>query len=320
LLLLAATSLEGHTMKYTTIGIFVIAMSTPCLGQTKAENPALSSLVEAERSFAHTSLEIGARPAFMKFFADDAVVFRPGPVRYKEAMKDRPMPANPKETTLQWEPLYGDVAISGDLGYTTGPSVWTDESPLKRPPYYGFYFSVWKKQTTGEWKVAIDVGTEQPGPYTGSREFRAPVPVDRKDELSKLGPQEHVISLMGVEREFLEAVQKEGAVNAIARYQGKDARVYREKEIPIVGRDSLSTYFSAKPYLSQWNPMFCDVALSGELGYVYGGYEAAVPGAAQAQIENGFYLRVWKRDDSNAWKFVAEVLSALPPPPPPPKN
>ena len=307
-------------MKHAASVIFLIAMNTLCFGQVKPENTALSSLVEAERAFARTSLEIGARPAFMKFFADDAVVFRPGPVRYKEAMKDRPLSPNPKETSLQWEPLYGDVAASGDMGYTTGPSVWTDHTPAQRPPYYGFYFSVWKKQSSGEWKVAIDVGTDQPGPYTGSREFRAPAPVDRKSEMPKLGPQEHVVSLMSAEREFLEAVQKEGAINAIARYQGKDARVYREKEIPIVGPDSLSAYFSAKPYLSQWNPMFCDVALSGELGYVYGGYEVAIPGAVPAQVENGFYLRVWKRDDANAWKFVAEVTSALPPPPPPPKD
>jgi hypothetical protein len=124
---------------------------------------------------------------------------------------------------------------------------------------------------------------------------------------------------MNVEREFLEAVQKEGAINAIARYAEKEARVYREKETPIVGIDSLRVHFSAKPYLSQWNPMFCDVSLSGDMGYVYGGYEVAASGAAPASVENGFYLRVWKRDGANIWKFVAEVASLLPPPPPPPK-
>jgi hypothetical protein len=93
--------------------------------------------------------------------------------------------------------------------------------------------------------------------------------------------------------------------------------VYREKKIPIVGIDSLRVEFSAKAYLSQWNPMFCDVALSGDLGYVYGGYEVTASGAAP--VENGFYLRVWKRDETNTWKFVAEVISAVPPSPPPKK-
>ncbi|MCX6145321.1 MAG: nuclear transport factor 2 family protein, partial [Ignavibacteriales bacterium] len=264
--------------------LICLMMTVLCFGQTKPENPALSSLVEAERAFARTSLEIGARPSFMKFFADDAVVFRPGPVRYKEAMKNVPLPANPRETTLEWEPLYADVAASGDMGYTTGPAVWTDHSPAKRPPYYGYYFSVWKKQSTGEWKVALDVGTEQPGPYTGSRTFHAPAAVKRKEAILTSSPEEHVVSLMNVEREFLEAVQKEGVSNALARYAEGEVRVYREKKVPIIGSDSLRVYFSSRPYLSQWNPMFCDVALSGDIGYVYGGYEVAAPGAAPAQI------------------------------------
>jgi ketosteroid isomerase-like protein len=296
--------------------ICLIMMTTLCFGQPKPENPALSSLVEAERTFARTSLEIGARPSFMKFFADDAVVFRPAPLRYKEAMKDVPLSPNPRETTLEWEPLYADVAASGDIGYTTGPSVWTDHSPAKRPPYYGCYFSVWKKQSSGEWKVALDVGTEQPGPYTGSRTLHTPAVVERKEPISPSSPEEHVVSLMSAEREFLEAVQKDGATNALARYVEKEVRVYRDKEIPIVGSDSVHKYFSSRPYLSQWNPMFCDVALSGDMGYVYGGYEVAIPGAGPGQVENGFYLRVWKRDGTNTWKVVAEVTSPLPPPPP----
>jgi ketosteroid isomerase-like protein len=302
-------------MKYTLSIVCLTMTAALCFGQAKSENPALSSLVEAERSFARTSLEIGARASFMKFFADDAVVFRPGPVRYKEAMKDVPPPANPLETVLQWEPLYADVSASGDLGYTTGPAVWTDHSPTKKPPYYGYYFSVWKKQPSGEWKVAFDIGTEQPGPYTGSRTLQSPEAVVRKEAIPSSAPGEQLIGLMNVEREFLEAAQKDGAVNAIARYAGKEVRVYREKEFPLIGIESLRSYFSSKPYQSQWNPMFSDVALSGDMGYVYGGYE--VPASGAAPVENGFYLRVWKQDVTNTWKLVAEVTSPMPPPPPP---
>jgi ketosteroid isomerase-like protein len=206
------------------------------------------------------------------------------------------------------------------MGYTTGPSVWTDQSPAKRPPYYGFYFSVWKKQPTGEWKVALDVGTEQPGPYTGVRVLHSPAVVKRKEPIPTTSPEEHIVSLMNVEREFLEAVQKDGATSALARYVEKEVRVYRDKEIPIVGSDSLRAYFSSRPYLSQWNPMFCDAALSGDMGYVYGGYEVKAPAANPPQVENGFYLRVWKRDGANAWKVVVEITSPLPPAPPPPKD
>jgi hypothetical protein len=167
--------------------------------------------------------------------------------------------------------------------------------------------------------VAFDIGTEQPGPYTGSRTLRTPVVVERKEPIPPSSPEEYVVSLMNVEREFLDAVQKEGATNALARYAEKEVRVYREKEIPIVGSDSLRSYFSSRPYLSQWNPMFCDVALSGDMGYVYGGYEIKAPGVTPPLVENGFYFRVWKRDGTNTWRVAAEVTSPLPPPPPPPK-
>ncbi len=305
-------------MKQAALAVCLIIMTALCFGQQKPENPALSSLVAAERSFARTSLEVGSRAAFMKFFADDGIVFRPGPVRYKDATKGEPPPANPREISLEWEPLYADVAASGDMGYTTGPSMWTDHSPAKRTTVYGYYLSIWKKQSTEEWKVAFDIGTEQPGPYTGSRTFHAPVAVERKEPASTSNPEEHIVSLMNAEQVFFEAVQKDGAVSAIAQYAGQEARVYRENQVPIVGKDSIRSYFSVNPYLSQWSPMFCDVALAGDMGYVYGGYEVGASGAAP--VENGFYLRVWKRDGTDTWKFVAEVTSPMPPAPPPPKE
>jgi ketosteroid isomerase-like protein len=318
-LLSVTTSEKGPPMKSAAIPVCMILMTVAAFGQAKSDASALSSLVQTERLFAHTSLEMGSRQAFMKFFADDAVVFRPGPVRYKEAMKDVPPAAKPLETTLEWEPLFGDVSASGDMGYTTGPTVWTDHSAAKRPPYYGYYFSVWKTQPSGEWKVAFDIGTEQPGPYAGQRTFQSPPVVKRTVPIPSSSPAEYVVGLMNVEREFLEAVQKDGAATALLHYAAKEARVYRERESPIIGSDTILAHFATRAYLSQWNPMFCDVALAGDLGYVYGGYEVAAPKGSGVPPENGFYLRVWKRDASNDWKFVAEAISPLPPPPPPPK-
>jgi ketosteroid isomerase-like protein len=304
-------------MRHGTVLLLLLSIAAASLGQSKRDNSPLASLVEAERTFARASLEIGNRAAFLKFFADDAVVFRPGPVRYKDAMKDIPLPANPKETTLEWEPLYADIAESGDLGYTTGPAVWMDHSAAKRPPYYGYYFSIWKKQQTGEWKVAFDIGAEQPGPYTGPRKLQSPAVIHRKPLASTPDPAEYVVSLMNVEREYLEAVQQNGAIKAFGRFAGSDVRIYREKELPIVSFDSVVAYFTSRPYMTQWNPMFCDAALAGDLGYVYGGYQVNVPKEATQPAETGFYLRVWKRDAANAWRFVAEVTSPLPPPEPP---
>jgi len=293
------------------------ALSFISIGVSQDYRSSLESVVEAERAFAKTSLEVGSRSAFMTYFADEAIVFRPHPVIYKEAMKTVPLPKNPLETTLEWEPIFADVSKSGDLGYTTGPSVRTDHTPAKRPQYFGFYFSFWKKQQNGEWKVVFDVGTELPGPYKGSRALRTPETQGATKGVSKIDPQEQKASLMKAEKDFLETVRKESADKAFAAFLGREARIYRQKSYPIIGIDSIRAYFSGRRYLSTWEPISCEVAMSGDLGYSYGSY--SIESSEGTQSEKGYFLHGWKRDAANNWKLIAETTSPLPPEKPKPQ-
>ena len=297
----------------TIITPFFLSLIPFCLAvaQPKKVDSVLMSVVESERAFARKSLEVGSRAAFMMFFTDDAIVFRPHPVKYKEAIKNATPLRNPLETTLEWEPIWADVSSDGDLGYTTGPSVWTDHTPARRPTYYGFYFSFWKKQPSGEWKVIFDVGTELPGPFSGSRVVRSPLPGKRPVRQLTLAPQQQRSSLMDAERNFLASVQKSGLHAALGEFLDKEVRVYRQKSFPIVGFDSIRAYFSRKPYLSSWTPTACEVASSGDLGYSYGSYTTG--GSGDVPAEKGCFLHGWKRDATNRWKLVAEITSPLPP-------
>lgn len=280
------------------------------IGVPQDSRSSLKSLVEAERAFARKSLDVGSRTAFMMYFADEAVVFRPHPVVYKEVMKNVPLPKNPLETTLDWEPIYADVSNGGDLGYTTGPSVWTDHTPAKRPQYFGFYFSFWKKQKNGEWKVVFDLGTELPGPYNGSRALRTPATQPPAEDVSTLDPQEQKASLMKAEESFSEIIRRGSADQALAAVLDREARMYRQKSYPIIGIDSIRAYFSEKPYLSAWEPTHCEVAMSGDLGYTYGSY--SIEGSDEFQPEKGYFLHSWKRGTTGNWKLVAEIISPLP--------
>ena len=62
--------------------------------------------------------------------------------------------------TLSWKPVGADVAAAGDLGYTWGN--WKYQAP--DTTYYGNYFTAWKKQKDGSWKVALDGGNSSPKP------------------------------------------------------------------------------------------------------------------------------------------------------------
>lgn len=286
--------------------------------QSQGDRSPLMSVVKAERAFARKSLEVGSRPAFMMFFADEAVVFRPHPVKYKEAMRNVPLPKNPLETTLEWQPIWADVSKNGDLGYTTGPSVWTDHTPAKRPPHYGFYFSFWKKQLTGEWKVVFDIGTELPGPYTGSRALGTPSPTKSRMVPSEGTPRQQRSVLMQVEQDFLSAIKNNGVDKTLGAVLDAEARIYRQKTYPIVGIDSIRAYFSGRPYLSAWEPKHCEVATSGDLGYTYGSY--TLESSQGSSAEKGYFLHGWKRDAVNRWKLIAEITSPLPPETPRPKQ
>jgi len=75
-----------------------------------------NGLVEAEKSFARTSVARGTKEAFLAVLNDESVIFRPRAVPGRKWFQDNP--ASPLQ--LSWEPEIGDIASAGDLGYTTG--------------------------------------------------------------------------------------------------------------------------------------------------------------------------------------------------------
>jgi ketosteroid isomerase-like protein len=119
-----------------------------------ADNAA-QSLAQAELSFAHTASQKGIKDAFLAYLAEDSVLFRPRAVSGRQWMSDHP--ANPG--VLIWEPSYAEVSGAGDLGFTTGP--YSYQKSANDPPAYGQFFSIWKKQSDGTWKVFLDTGIDQ---------------------------------------------------------------------------------------------------------------------------------------------------------------
>lgn len=61
---------------------------------------------------------------------------------------------------IRWEPRDGEVALSGELGFT-----WGDWSVREQDStYYGNYVTVWKRGADGKWRMRLDGGNETPGP------------------------------------------------------------------------------------------------------------------------------------------------------------
>ena len=118
----------------------------------------LSEIVETERAFAARALVVGWKAAFLEYFADEAVGFQAGAAGLaKDQIAQAPDP--PKDSALIWEPRYGDIASSGEMGYLTGPVL--SKAP-GRPDRHQIYASVWKRQRNGTFKVILDVGVPTP--------------------------------------------------------------------------------------------------------------------------------------------------------------
>lgn len=291
----------------------LFALTTAAVPQENKLSPDLASLVAAERAFARTSVEKGIRESFLEFFADDAINFQPHPTKAREAILSRPAPAVRPPVTLNWEPVWADVSAAGDLGYTTGPFTFTDNSPEKRPTRHGYYFSVWKKQGDGNWKVAIDVGIQVPAPAAQQPAFHAVRQSHFKRSGKPLSRDEGRAALLDVERKLLREAQARGYSTAFQDYLTDESRLHRQQLLPMVGKDAIRSFLSQKAVSVAWEPTSADIAQSGDLGYVYGSYELRDnPGAAVA-IEKGYYVRVWKRGGDGKWKVALDLTSPLPP-------
>lgn len=268
-------------------------------------------MVEAERAFSRTSVEKGMRESFLEFFAEDGINFQPHPVKTREALLSRPAPSEPQPFTLSWEPVYADISTSGDFGYTLGPFQITDRSPENRPPAHGVYFSVWRKQADGNWKVAIDAGIRTPGPWpdsgTGASDFRG-APIIAPEPYPDRAAGESI--LMSADREFLADANAVGITEAFRhRYVGR-TRVHRNGFYPFVAPEPFVAYITNNVASMTWEPIGSFMATSGEIGYTYGSYEQK---GKNGEVEKGYYVRVWRLGRDNAWKVVLDTTHPLPP-------
>jgi ketosteroid isomerase-like protein len=265
--------------------------------------PALNEMVETERAFAAMGAEKGVRVSFFEYFGEEGIAFVPHPMKLREFARANPLPdPPPAEYRLEWWPVYGDVAESGDLGYNTGPSLRTDVTGQNRPSRHGFFFSVWRKDPGGKWRVAVDMGTETPGPDPAHQDRlryeRAP------QAPSKTGGGARQAEMLLLESRF-GADARRGMRQAYAGAISDHARLHRANLFPIEGRTAIDEYLAARDLtILSWEGIDGGVAASGELGYAYGRYELG-------SGEKGYFTHVWKRNAEGEWTLVADVTNAL---------
>ena len=141
-------------MKFT-LSILSVLLFLGC--HTKKQ-PVLGELMETDRQFSEVAMETGFNKAFVEFAHPDAVLLRENtmPIVGKTAIAKLFEKADTTGIDFSWEPLAGNIAESGELGYTYGIyTIRTDTLTEK-----GTYVSIWKKDVDGTWKYILDSGNE----------------------------------------------------------------------------------------------------------------------------------------------------------------
>lgn len=125
--------------------------------QARAADEAAIRAASAAWSQAATAKDLDKA---VSFYSDDALVLpdkAPAIKGVENFRKDwAPLLALPGPG-LSWKTSALEVARSGDLAYETGAyNFITTDKKGKSTDYKGKYLVIWKKQSDGAWKVAVD--------------------------------------------------------------------------------------------------------------------------------------------------------------------
>jgi ketosteroid isomerase-like protein len=123
-----------------------------------AEVPAAaaSDVTATDREFAQAALESGMRAAFDQFLADDAVLFRPLPVRARDWLDTH----EPATGRLEWVPALAETACDSSLAVTLG--TWSYTAKDSKAADTGQYLTVWRLNEAGAWRIALDQSINLP--------------------------------------------------------------------------------------------------------------------------------------------------------------
>jgi ketosteroid isomerase-like protein len=294
-----------HLWEAAACGLFLTALaagvraSGAVLPPMQSPPPALLKMADTERAFAKRAADTTVRQAFIDFFADESIGFEPDPVPAREALRTREAPPQPPGFQLLWEPRLGDVSSSGDLGYLTGPAEYVNAG---KPSTYSCYFSVWKRQPDGEFRVILDVGmpTPEKTPFAPGLVRSAAVSSWKGHESN----EQSQASLMAFDKAFGAMIAAKGASQAFGSVMHEAVRLNRRGQQPMPRAAGVAWLAREVSWMTS-EPLKAETSRAGDLGYTWGRYTAQGP----KTTVSSYYVRVWTRKADGSWQLVSDVTT-----------
>jgi ketosteroid isomerase-like protein len=217
-------------------------------------------------------------------------------------------------SALQWSVEIAEVSNDGTQGYTWSEGSATYDfgtGALARP---SFFLTYWRRTAAGEdWTVAglvVSIG----GPSTGGipAGFGTPDTKHRRT-FPHTEVTEQRAEILSVDAAFSATSVAQGSGPAFEQFAAPNAIGVGGGQY-IFGPTALGEAFSSEPTdVISWVPRFSDAAASGDIGFSVG---EATFDFGPAGTFYSKYLTVWQKQDTGAWRYVADLGNNRPAPAP----
>ena len=153
-------------MKYS-LPVWVVLIIMVSCNQTKVDLAAeKAALLKTDSTWAALAKESKDADKIVSYWSDDAIVMAPGqpPVKGREAL--RRMVEDSKNIpgfSINWKSSDVHFSPDGKMAYMSGENLMTmNDSTGKKINIPGRGYTIWNKQTDGEWKCVVDIWNNPP--------------------------------------------------------------------------------------------------------------------------------------------------------------
>lgn len=274
---------------------YIIAAVMIFTGTLTAQD--VKPLKETERLFCKKLTEVGLSKAFSEFFADGAIIFRPGPIDGREFHLKR----ENNYKGLFWEPDFAFMSAGNDFGFTGGP--WRAMGKITGNDTawsYGHYFTIWKL-IDGRWRALFDGGIDHPKMYEHDYKYQgATFRAEAADKKWK-DTTYTAAHIRKLEQEYSELCSAKGEKEAFEKFAADDARLNRSGNFPFSGKEKAVGYLSKNDRKLALNTMGVKPAPAGDIVFVYG------TGQSEEDSMKVSYMKIWKQH-KNKWQVALDLM------------
>ncbi|MCF0071163.1 nuclear transport factor 2 family protein [Dyadobacter sp. CY261] len=301
----APTLNRTHTRRYCYGWHLCAALLIGCVYSVRSQqiSPDLALMIREEKAFAAKAEASDVPTAFLTYLDSAGMIFNGvdavnGIVEYGKSPKGG-------KDLLKWYPLIAHVSQSGDIGFTSGPFQFIAERGQDAVGS-GYFFSVWRKNAAGRFKVMLDGGVihsqdpkeafiRDPEPQSNTAyDYILPVAKVKDNNPQPWKAEEAFLAAAGTN--VGEAYKQFLADEVVLLRSDRPFGRTKTEALATIAQQEIQSY--------QFIRSGQGIAKDGDLAYCFGKAKAVKGG----KTVEGFFTRVWQQRPEG-WRIVAEQVS-----------